>query len=388
MRKQTVERARSLALANSFRGLNPRFSRWTLCDDIEKARVPLGLDSDCLWLFRFLTRRTADQDWRPGAEPIVAWSRFEIMAESGWSEDKLGRVENKLCDAGLIAFRDAPNFKRYAYRGADGALPASATGISLAPAGARAAEISAMAHHHQEDIRKLSALFADAFRLRADLAGLKGLDGLPGAMAAAADEVYRLLPCRRDSSTALASLIAIVARARQALAALKAFLGYDDTLPAQADRAAVTEPPSRPRPSDDPHPGRSSSVASMRPQIRTDAEQKTPESKNKDSDQEILRVLSASPGLFQAYIEAERGPALTPDRVIQRATERYATDLDLAPSTVGRLWKTYGMATAMKALFSLGKMLENGAEIRNPTGYAFSIAARSTAPQLRSRRYA
>jgi len=40
--------------------------------------------------------------------------------------------------------------------------------------------------------------------------------------------------------------------------------------------------------------------------------------------------------------------------------------------------RNYGLSAALKALFDLGRMLEKGSDIRNPSGYVLSIAARGT----------
>ncbi len=397
MRKQTHERARALALADDFEGLPPNHSRWTLCDDIERARVPLGLDSDSLWLLRFLIRRTSEQDWARGREPVIAWSRFEIMAESGWSEDKLARVENRLCNSGLIAFRDAPNCKRAAYRQADGVMPVRATGISLAPAGTRALEIAAMAFDHQEAFTRLSKRFGEAFNLRAEIAGLLRLDEAPPELASCIGDIYRSLPSRRDHTMTIDVLERLVSRAQEVIMAVKAFFGFACTDQPATNQSAAAAPKGQFEQSEAQHRdvpaasldqstvvnpqtalNASSSPAPQRSPHRIHAVHKYPESKSIESDQDISGVLAASPEIFRCYIEQVRKPGLSPQRIIEIAADRYASNVAVAPSVVGRMHRNYGLSAALKALFHLGTMLERGSDIRNPSGYVLSIAQRAT----------
>ena len=396
MRKQTPERAKALEYADRFAGLPPQCTRWTLCDDIETARVPLGLDSDAIWLFRFLIRRTSDLDWTRGHEPIVAWSRFEIMAVTSWSEDKLARVENRLCDSGLIAFRDAANCKRSAFRRPDGAMPADATGLSLAPAGMRAVEIQAAAYEHKEKITRLYRQFSEAFRLRAEIGQFRAIENAPAALKDKIEAIYRSLPNRRDHTAELGVLEGLVKAASEALEAVKTFLGFSYASRTQKPRAAGGDAPTastaavaraetvaasdRGKVSVAASMGETAlpSTAAVRSLHRTNAAQKEPESNTREFNHQILGILSASPEIFRFYLEHQRASNLTVHRVIELAADRYASDLSVTPSVVGRLRRSYGLAPALEALFGLGRMLERGREIKNPAGYVLAIAARGS----------
>lgn len=393
MRKFTADRARAEALAQTFRGLPEGYTRFALCDDLHRAREPLALDSDALWLLIFYIKRTQDQDWLAGAAPVVAWPKFEIACVTGWSEDKISRVENRLCDLGLIAFVDGTNCKRKAYRDTDGALGTEAVGISLAPVGARAAEISATGHEKLHEIAALRRVFGALFELRARLGKLASAE-LPRAVWERLSELLADLPKRRDPRACRDVLERLRARAQAFYGDLCKFLGV--TPLEQPERAPAahscnaSEGRAAPSPAaeiGEPSPRaasvrkqaafQSAGAASVRRLYRTDAVQNKPESNHQSEDQDLLEVLKASPALFREYVEdLQRRQGGRWDLLLDAAADRYGQDLALKQSLVGRLRRTYGRMATLRSLFDLGRITERGGAIRNPGGYAVKLAQR------------
>lgn len=218
-------------LADNFSGLPGNMSHLELCDALDTARVALDLSSDELWYLLFLIRRTRRHDWVKGAEPIVAWPKFEICVRTGWSEDKLSRIERSLAEKRLIAFRDSINCKRFAYRDQNGMIQKDACGISLAPAGARASEIAAAAHEHVANCKKISAVFDQLFEVKRQIASLKGAGDLPEAARAEANEIYDRLPRRKDHAAVLAQLTKLRDGALRVIKLLRQILGLPCSRP-------------------------------------------------------------------------------------------------------------------------------------------------------------
>ena len=382
MRKYTEERERAGALADSFQGLPPNFSHWRLCDELSHAREPLGLDSDALWLLVFYIKRSQAQDWERGAEPIVAWPTFEISALTGWSEDKVGRVNDRLCDLGLTAYRDAPNCKRRAFRGQDGAIAGNASGISLAPAGARALEIAALAHEKFAQVRALHRAFGEIFEIRADLMRFRGARELPREMIAAIVKMIDALPKRRDPHAINTVVNALRERASALLNAVRAFLGLDEPECPESAGEAVggaekrSEPHIQIEPTmEEPRVIRSATVRNLH---RRDAEHKQPDSNNLEKEQDLVGILAASPEIFKTYLETAQGRCRRNawEEILNDAMEHFGSDLALQPSFIGRLNRSFGLIRTLKALFALAEVTENGREIRNPAGYAMALASK------------
>lgn len=378
MRQFTTERANAEALATGFKGLPPGFTHWELCDHLATAREPLGLDSDGIWLLTFYLKRTKAQDWEPGAEPVIAWPKFDLCVLSGWSEDKLSRVENRLCAAGLIAFRDSPSCKRRAYRGEDGLMSHDAAGISLAPLGARALEIAAMARQVHEDLRSLRNGFAELFQMRARLLSCARSGALHAEVRVRLAHLLAKIPRRRLPHLSLAQIGEVLGEARAVLQALFDLLGHPEPALAADDRSV------RHRSSADR--GQRAEPALTGHLHRTDAVHKQPESKEPCSDREIIDLLEASPETFRDMIAgAQGGAACGWTRILAEACDSYAAALALPPALLGRLREQYGIARTLRALFSIGRAVEAGAEIRNPAGYAVTVA-RQGAPGVRNPR--
>lgn len=380
MRKLTRERAEALRLADGFSGLPPGTGHLELWDWINDARAPLGLTSDEISLLGYYFKRSRAGDWLPGREPVVAWPRFEVCFDLDWTEDKLARIENALCDKHLVAFRDRPDCKRHLSRDRTGRIAAHSTGISLAPAGSRAPEIRALAFQHREDRRALRRLFGDLFQVRAALRAAEGHPDLSGPAAAAVHDMLGAMPLRRDPGTCPTLLSALLERARAMLGHLRAVIG----LPVQAD-GAVDRTPGMSLPSGDDNDGVRSArnerdrffgdAASPLLLHRRDAAQQDPDPKNHSDNQKIMEELTNAPEMFRMALEMvqERGRGLPWDMLLEDALQRYGSDLGMQGRHVNRMKEDFGLVDTLGALFRLGRMIEKGAPIRNPAGYVVSI---------------
>lgn len=109
----------------------------------KKVAAAIGLKSQDLLLLDTFGAVTQPQDWEQGRRPIVWASNNFLMEQTGFSLATLKRHARRLCEAGLIAFKDSPNGKRYGRRDADGVI-VEAYGFDLAPLAARTAEFEAL----------------------------------------------------------------------------------------------------------------------------------------------------------------------------------------------------------------------------------------------------
>lgn len=109
----------------------------------KKIGAAIGLKSQDLLLLDTFGAVTQPQDWEQGRRPIVWASNNFLMEQTGFSLATLKRHARRLCEAGLIAFKDSPNGKRYGYRDDEGVI-VEAYGFDLAPMAARTAEFEAL----------------------------------------------------------------------------------------------------------------------------------------------------------------------------------------------------------------------------------------------------
>lgn len=364
MRNLNETRLKAAELADRFDGLPRNMTHWTLCDVLNEAREPLGLDSDELWLLIFYIKRTQPDDWQQGQEPIVGWPKFEISSYTGWSEDKVSRVENRLCAKGLIAFRDSANCKRRAFRGPDGKLTQGARGISLAPSGLRAAEIMALAHEKWEHTRALHRIFSDLFDLRAKCLQLRNHADLQRDISQKLETIITDLPRRRDAAADLDAMKSLAKRAKQTIAWIRRILGL-------ANEECVDVRGSSTINSQD------NSHVLMRHMRRSDKVQQQPESNLQLNPQKISEILTSSPELLRTRIDEihrECGANKTWVAILRQALVQYASDLGVTGRFFYQLEGKHGLEKALTAITGLGRMVEKGADIRSPQGYAITLA--------------
>ncbi|WP_419270909.1 helix-turn-helix domain-containing protein [Paracoccus sp. T5] len=377
MRAMTKERVRAASLADSYKGLPHGITHLELWDQINDARASLRLNSDQITLLGYYIKRTRALDWTPGHEPILAWPKFEICYDLDWSEDKLSRIEASLCRIGLIAFRDSANCKRRVRRESNGAISGCAAGISLAPLGARAEEIFALAHQHRENKTKLRRVYSELFEARSMMRDIQTHPDLCRSACEAISELLDTLPRRKDAAAELSTLTGLLTRAKAMISHLSAMIGLPAAAKAETIKAVTAEAA----------PIATSGPATLRPLHRRIAEHKDPHSNKPEEDRKLVDLLAAAPVTFRSTLEVtqERAAGLPWEMVLSETIDTYGRDLALSSGYLGRLKSQFGITGTLSALFGLGKMAEKGAEIRNPAGYAMSLARRVEAgPTARS----
>lgn len=394
MRNINELRLKAQALAQAFSGLPKGYTHFKLCDDLADGRSYLGLDSDCICLLHYLIKRSRAADWKRGAQPLVGWSRFYVCHYFGWSEDKLRRVEIKLADGCFIAFFDSANCKRFLTREADGSISSESAGISLAPLGTRLQEIVTAAHSQREEVKAIFDTYGEIFRVRSEMQRYSKCKDLQKELIGLAAAMFKTLPSRRSQKHTLAGIKATLNDAKELLAKLRTYLGisvYDaaeacapatsQAMPAAVHSASAADystEASQQKPA--ANCGREIRSVNMPSLHRKNAVHKDPDSNSLKKDSNLLGILTASPEIFQAYLEHEhqRSAASDWETSLTAALERYAQDLTLKPSLIGRLMTEYGYSTALKAVFALGRMAEKGATIHNPAAYALSLARKGS----------
>ena len=105
---------------------------------VKRVGAHIGLKASDMMLLDTLGAFTQAQDWEEGRRPIVWASNAYLMEQTGFSLSALKRHARRLAEAGIIAFRDSPNGKRWGRRDADGVI-VEAYGFDLSPLSARVA---------------------------------------------------------------------------------------------------------------------------------------------------------------------------------------------------------------------------------------------------------
>lgn len=113
----------------------------------------IGLKPADLVLLDILGAYTRPQDWEDGRRPVVWASNACLMERTGFSLSTVKRHTRRLAEAGVIAFADSPNGKRWGYRDEDGHI-VEAYGFDLSPMAARAGEFLSL-HAEMEAQRDL-----------------------------------------------------------------------------------------------------------------------------------------------------------------------------------------------------------------------------------------
>ncbi len=103
----------------------------------------LGLKAADILLLDMLGAFSQQCDWEDDARPIVWPSNATLMTRTGFSLSALKRHVRRLAEAGLIAFVDSPNGKRWGHRDSAGQIT-EAYGFDLTPLRARTLEFEAL----------------------------------------------------------------------------------------------------------------------------------------------------------------------------------------------------------------------------------------------------
>ena len=106
---------------------------------VKRIGTHIGLKAGDMMLIDTLGAFTQAQDWEQGRRPIVWASNAYLMEQTGFSLSALKRHARRLAEAGVIAFKDSPNGKRWGRRDEDGVI-IEAYGFDLSPLSARVEE--------------------------------------------------------------------------------------------------------------------------------------------------------------------------------------------------------------------------------------------------------
>jgi len=117
---------------------------------IKRVAAHLGLKPSDMMLLDTFGAFTKPQDWEQSRRPIVWASNAYLMEQTGFSLSALRRHARRLVDAGLIAFRDSSNGKRWGHRDDQGYI-IEAYGYDLSPLAARAEEFQHLFAQIQDD---------------------------------------------------------------------------------------------------------------------------------------------------------------------------------------------------------------------------------------------
>ncbi|MBE3638357.1 plasmid replication protein RepC [Mangrovicoccus algicola] len=179
----------------------------------KRAARHLGLRPGPLMLLDTLCAFSPPQDWEEGRQPLVWPSNALLMDRTGLSLSALRRHLRKLCDCGLIGFRDSPNGKRWGRRDADGRI-VDACGIDLGPLAARASELAALNRAHDAERQEQRQLTARARALHRTIQARIALLASPDERQAWTDRLVALaatprgLPSIRTHAETLAAALA------------------------------------------------------------------------------------------------------------------------------------------------------------------------------------
>ncbi|MEL6820014.1 MAG: plasmid replication protein RepC [Pseudomonadota bacterium] len=147
-RKPTPELVRANTLAKEGEACSvPRNQAIIACKRVAPA---IGLRAGDLLVLDALVAFSHPKDWDAGARPIVWPSNDFLMDRTGLSLSAVKRRSRRLCELGLITYRDSSNGKRYGHRDAHGRI-VEAFGFDLSPLAARVAEFEALNMQLQEE---------------------------------------------------------------------------------------------------------------------------------------------------------------------------------------------------------------------------------------------
>ncbi|WP_072780106.1 plasmid replication protein RepC [Marivita hallyeonensis] len=210
-RKATASLAVAEKLAEA--GVNATVPKSRAFLAVKRVGAQIGLKAGDLMLLDTLAAFTQPQDWEQGRRPIVWPSNAYLVDRTGFSLSALKRHTRRLADAGVIAFCDSPNGKRWGHRDAEGVI-VEAYGIDLSPLAARAMEFEELHTQLQNEralcqrLKRQITVTRRMIRARIEAALTDGLNGPWERYLAGFETLLGKLPRRGVGSEGLEHLLA------------------------------------------------------------------------------------------------------------------------------------------------------------------------------------
>ena len=180
---------------------------------VKRVGAHIGLKAGDMMLLDTLGAFTQAQDWEEGRRPIVWASNAYLMDQTGFSLSALKRHSRRLAEAGVIAFKDSPNGKRWGRRDADGVI-IEAYGFDLAPLSARVEEFEQLYMELRAErelcqrLKRQITVSRRMIRAQIDAALSGGYSGPWTQLTNLFEELLSKLPRRPTASDALQQLLA------------------------------------------------------------------------------------------------------------------------------------------------------------------------------------
>nr|WP_245541079.1 plasmid replication protein RepC [Octadecabacter antarcticus] len=180
---------------------------------VKRVGAHIGLKASDMMLLDTLGAFTKAQDWEEGRRPIIWASNAYLMEQTGFSLSALKRHARRLAEAGIIAFKDSPNGKRWGHRDADGVI-VEAYGFDLSPMSARVDEFG---HLHVElqaerelclRLKRQITVARRMIRARIEAALNGTLSGPWAQLTTVFEDLLGRLPRRKEASETLERLLA------------------------------------------------------------------------------------------------------------------------------------------------------------------------------------
>ena len=180
---------------------------------VKRIGAHIGLKASDMMLLDTLGAFTQAQDWEEGRRPIIWASNAYLMEQTGFSLSGLKRHARRLAEAGIIAFKDSPNGKRWGRRDADGVI-LEAYGFDLSPMSARVEEFEGLYAQLQAErelclrLKRQITVARRMIRARIEAALSGALKGPWGQLMGLFEDLLGRLPRRHETSETLERLLA------------------------------------------------------------------------------------------------------------------------------------------------------------------------------------
>lgn len=225
---------------------------------IKRVGVHIGLKASDLMLLDTLSAFAQPQDWEEGRRPIVWPSNAYLIRRTGFSLSALKRHTRRLAEAGVIAFRDSPNGKRWGRRSTSGHI-IEAYGFDLTPLQARVEEFEHLHETLQAEhalcqfLRRQLTVTRRMIRAHIETALQQAYRGPWGVLQDIFENLLKELPRRTVDSPQLSSLLERFTQLQENVS--QALMHHQTEIELELDRAdkAQTAKPHPKVAKNDPH---------------------------------------------------------------------------------------------------------------------------------------